>query len=187
MRDMQTKTFKKLSDELASKVEQFELENFYSGKENVEKRRQENKEKYFSFPKAWLLAFEDNQIIGRIMLHKRTIKFGDKDIILGGVGGVCTRRDKRRQGIATKMLGESMKILREWECDVGFLCADIEKNGLLYTQVGFVPLNKPYTYYGRSGKLYEENYGMIAPINSQNLFEELLNSDQKFHLGEGNW
>ena len=85
------------------------------------------------------------------------------------------------------MLRKSVESLKEWGCDIAYLCTNIEKTGPLYSCVGFVALNKPYTYYGQSGKLYEESYGMIAPINSNDLFEEILNSKQKLHLGTGNW
>jgi len=144
-------------------------------------------ERFCSQPEAWLLVFEGDQIIGRILLYKRKVIFNNRDLILGGVGGVCTRKDKRKQGIATLMLKEAVKILKKWGCDIAYLCAVIEKTGSLYGQVGFVPLNKPYTYYGRSGKLHKENNGMIAPLNSSSIFEEVLNSNQKLHLGVGNW
>jgi hypothetical protein len=42
-------------------------------------------------------------------------------------------------------------------------------------------------YYGRSGKLYEESNGMIAPLNSPGIFKEIIASKQKLHLGPGNW
>jgi len=84
------------------------------------------------------------------------------------------------------MLKEAVKILKKWGCDIAYLCTAIEITRSLYGQVGFVPLNKPYTYYGRSGKLYKENNGMIASLNSLNIFEEILNSKQKLHLGMGN-
>ena len=85
------------------------------------------------------------------------------------------------------MLKEAVKILKKWECDIAYLCANIEETGYLYGQVGFVPLNKPYTYYGRSGKLHQGNNGMIAPLNSSSVFEEVLSLTHKLHLGQGNW
>ncbi len=106
---------------------------------------------------------------------------------MGGIGSVCTHADKRNQGIATSMLKEAVKILKKWECDIAYLCANIGETGCLYGQVGFVPLNKPYTYYGRSGKMYEGNNGMIAALNSSSIFEEVLSSKHKLHLGQGNW
>lgn len=185
---MEIKIFYDLLPRLANKVKQFELENFYTEEgEKTPERLAENEEKYFSPPKAWLLVLEEGKIIGRVLLHKRRVKFNSKDIILGGIGGVCTHKGKRRQGIATMMLKEAMRVLQNWGCNVAFLCTNVEKTGFLYSLVGFAALGRPYTFYGRSGKLYEDSHGMIAPVNSKDLFGEILNSKQKLHLGVGNW
>jgi hypothetical protein len=85
------------------------------------------------------------------------------------------------------MLEEALRILKERGCDIVYLCANVKESGLLYARAGFVSLNKPYTYYGHSGRLYEENNGMIAPLNSLRVFEAVLKSKEKLHLGRGNW
>jgi hypothetical protein len=77
--------------------------------------------------------------------------------------------------------------LKEWDCDIAYLCTDIGKTGSLYSRVGFVPLNKPYSFYGRSGKLHEQHNGMIAPLNSRGIFEEVLHAQGMLHIGSGNW
>jgi predicted N-acetyltransferase YhbS len=184
---MEIKFFPKLTSALAESVDQFRLDNFYTEEERTPENLAAEDESFCSHPKAWLLVFEGSQIIGTILLHKRKVMFNNKEVILGGVGSVCTLTDRRNQGIATSMLKEAVKILKKWECDLAYLCANIEETGSLYGQVGFVPLNKPYTYYGRSGKLHQGNNGMIAPLNSPNIFEEVLSSKHKLHLGQGNW
>ncbi len=184
---MEFKLFPKLTDDLATSVERFIAQNFYAEGERTPKLLAEEEEKFFSQPKTWFLVFENDKIIGTIALHQRKIQLDNKEVVLGGVGRVCTRKDRRRQGIANQMLEEAMKILREWGCDMAFLCANVKESGDLYSQVGFVPLNKPYTYSGRSGKLYEEKNGMIAPLNSFEIFEDVLHSARKLHLGSGNW
>jgi len=184
---MEIKFFPRLTSALAKRVNQFRLENFYTKEEKTQEHLVAEKERFCSQPKAWLLAFEGDQIIGTTLLHRRKVMFNNREVILGGVGSVCTRTDKRNQGIATLMLKEAVEILKQWECDIAYLCANIEKTGYLYGQVGFVPLNKLYTYYGRSGKLHEGYNGMIAPLNSSSIFEEVLSSKHKLHLGKGNW
>jgi len=181
------KIFPTLPAQLANAIKQFERENFYAEGERTAERLAEQEEKYFSPPKAWLLAFEDNQIIGQILLHRREIAFDNRKVVLGGIGGVCTHKNKRKQGIATAMLKKAMTALKEWGCDVAYLCTNPKKTGSLYSQIGFVSLGKSYTYYGRSGRLYEDSDGMIAPVNSIELFEEVLHSKQILHLGTGNW
>jgi predicted GNAT family N-acyltransferase len=183
---MEIEFFPTLTSALAKRVNQFVLENFYTEEERTPEHLAAEEERFCSQPKAWLLVFEGDQIIGGIKLYRRKVMFNNRDVILGGVGSVCTRTDKRNQGIATSMLKEAMKILKKWECDIAYLCANIEM-GSFYGQVGFVPLNKPYTYCGRSGKLHEGSKGMIAPLNSSSIFEEVLSSEQKLHLGKGDW
>ncbi len=184
---MELKILPCLSIEPTERLNQFVAENFYAEEEKIPELLEEEKEKFYSQPEAWILVLESDQIIGCTLLHKRKVKFDDQDVILGGIGRVCTRKDKRNQGIASMMLNEAVKILKKWGCDMAYLCANIERTGSLYGQVGFVPLNKPYSYYGRSGKLYEENNGMIAPINSKNIFDKVLCSKENLHLGLGNW
>lgn len=184
---MDIKYFQKLSDDLVESVYQFIAENFYAGGERTPELLEEEAEKYYSRPKAWLLVFEKKQLIGTTALHQRKIQFSNKDMVLGGIGRVCVRKDQRRQGIAAQMLKEAMKALKGWGCDVAYLCADVKESGSLYEKVGFVPLNRPYTFHGQSRKLYEDTNGMIAPVNSPSIFEEILHSDEKLHLGPGNW
>jgi predicted GNAT family N-acyltransferase len=178
--------FPKLSADFAERVNQFILENFYTYEEKTPEHLAAVEERFCSQPKAWLLVFEAKQIIGLTKLYKRKVLFSKREIILGGVGSVCTRTDKRNQGIAKSMLREAVEILKKWECDIAYLCANIEMRSF-YGQLGFVPLPKPYTYSGRSGKLYEGYKGMIAPLNSSLIFEEVLSSKQKLHLGQGDW
>ena len=184
---MNVRLYPKISGDLAAGVDQFIAENFYAEGERTPKLLAEEEEKFYSQPKAWLLAFENDQVIGTAALHQRKIQFNNQDIFLGGIGRVCTRKDRRRQGTANQMLKQAVKTLRTWGCDMAFICANVKESGDLYTKVGFIPLDKPYTYSGRSGKLYEESNGMIAPINSFEIFEEVLHSAGKLHLGPGNW
>ncbi len=184
---MRLEFFPELTENLAEIVYQFIAENFYPEGERTPKLLAEEEEKFYSRPKAWLLAFEEEQLIGTTALHQRNIQFDNKNIVLGGVGRVCTRKDRRRRGVANQMLKEAVRTLRKWDCDMAFLCANVKESGNLYAQVGFVPLNKPYTYSGRSGKLVEESNGMIAPLSSFEIFEEVLHSTQKLHMGSGNW
>ena len=183
---MEIKFFPKLSTALAERVKQFVLENFFTEEERTPENLAAVEERFCSQPKAWLLVFERDQIIGGIKLYKRKVIFNNREVILGGVGSVCTRIDKRNQGIASSMLREAVRILKKWECDIAYICANIEM-GSFYGQEGFVPLNKPYTYYGWSGKLYEGYKGMIAPLNSSIIFEEVLSTKHKLHLGQGDW
>jgi predicted GNAT family N-acyltransferase len=184
---MDVRLYSEISGDLAANVDLFIAQNFYTEKAMTPKLLAEEEEKFHSKPNAWILVFEKDQIIGTTALHQRKIQFNKQDIILGGIGRVCTRKDRRRQGIAALMLKDAIKTLKSWGCDVAYLCANTKESGVLYERAGFIPLSKSYTYNGRSGKVYEESNGMIASLTSQSIFKEIIASKQKLHLGPGNW
>ena len=72
---MEMKIYSQLSSGLTQKVKQFGLENFYTEEERTPEHLAEEEDKFFSQPKAWLLVFEDDELIGRLLLHKRKIAF----------------------------------------------------------------------------------------------------------------
>ncbi len=57
----------------------------------------------------------------------------------------------------------------------------------IYSQVGFTPLNKPYTYLGKSGKRYIEKDGLIAPAKSKDKYNFVMEGKEIFNIGIGNW
>ncbi len=57
----------------------------------------------------------------------------------------------------------------------------------LYGRVGFLPLGKPYTYLGKSGKRYTENDGMVAQVKSKDIFDFITKDEEPFDIGNGNW
>lgn len=136
---------------------------------------------------AMVLALENKEVIGKIRVLKRSIDFKNKKIILGGIGGVCTREDKRGQGVAAAMLKVAMKELKKACCEVAYLNANPEKGPKFYGPFGFVFLKKQYTLLGRSGKRYFEDCGMVAPVNSKAVFAEIIADENPFDIGVGNW
>jgi hypothetical protein len=58
----------------------------------------------------------------------------------------------------------------------------------IYGRIGFVPLNKAFTYTGKSGQHYEDKTaGMIAPIHSDELYHQILKDPEPFYIGIGTW
>ena len=149
----------------------------------------EDDDKYCSEPFLNLLAIEKNSVIGAARLFKREIAYGGRKIILGGIGEVCTREDKRRRGVATGITKRAMEELKSQKCDIAYLCTNIgeEWKVKLYGKFGFVPLGRPYTYLGKSGKRYTDIDGMIAPLKSREKFLLILNGKEILDLGKGNW
>jgi predicted GNAT family N-acyltransferase len=136
----------------------------------------------------WILAFEQEDLIGMAAVFRRDIKFNEKQISLGGIGKMRVRQDRRRRGIASEIMNKAMDELIKLSCDVAFLCTNIDSFlRVFYEKYGFILLNKQYTYLSRSGKRYLERNGMLAPIKSENIFQEILRENKPFDIGIGNW
>lgn len=144
-------------------------------------------DRYGSLPFGYVIAYENKEIIGSINLLTRKIKFKGKDISLGGFGGVCTHIEWRRKGIASKLLQKGVEVLKQNGCDIVLLCTDINKLGKLYGQSGFVPLGRAYKATGLSGKIYLDKGGMIAKLNSQKIFDEVMNDKEIFDIQGQDW
>ncbi len=147
----------------------------------------EQDDRYGTLPFGYVIAYEGDKIVGVLNLLKRKILFQGKPILVGGFGGVCTHSDYRKQGVATKMLKAGSETLKEQKCDIAFLCTDIKNIGKVYANVGFKPLNRKYRATGLSGKIYESYDGMVAPVNSPDIFEQVLNDTATFDLQGQDW
>ena len=154
-------------------------------------KRQTNEDRFCSERDRikYLFASENGHLVGSLILFARVAIFDNQPFTLGGVGEVWTKKEYENQGIATTLLKRGMNILKQHACDVAFLCTDVEKPARLhlYGKVGFVPLHKIYMYQGKSGKHYEDDDGMIAPVNSPELYAHILRSNVPLDLGTGNW
>lgn len=136
-----------------------------------------------------LLALEKNSVIGLSIALKRKITFKNKKIILGGVGGLCVLPEKRRKKVATSLLKATVKELKNANCNIAYLCTNLENPGMIkfYSRFGFTALGRPHTYLGKSGKQYKDKDAMIAPINSVKIFQEVKEDKEPFNIGTGNW
>ena len=160
--------YKKLSGEWQVQFNQLIQESFFL---NLTKTKlEENKDKFCSQKDkiGYLLALENQKIIGILVLLKRKLIFNHQKLILGGFGGLCVVEAKRKQGIATALLKKGMARLKQENCDIAYL-------------------NRQHTYLGSSGKRYTEHDAMIAPVNSPKKFKAVLRNDRPFDIGVGNW
>lgn len=138
----------------------------------------------------YVVAIIDQEVVGTTIIFKRTLQYKGKPIILGGLGAVGVRKEYRGKGIGTQMLSMARKTLNDSDADIAFLGTDIQDPQMLkiYGRIGFVPLNRPFAYIGKSGKRYEDlTAGMIAPIHSQELFNQILKDTEPFYIGLGTW
>lgn len=136
-----------------------------------------------------VIAVDGEEVIGFARAYRRTITRHDRAVILGGLGAVCTAPARRHAGVATAVVRAALHELHMVQCDLAYLCAEVSNPGIvrLYGQVGFVPLNRPHTFVGQSGKRYTDMDAMIAPVTSALVFEEVLGDREPFDIGTGNW
>ncbi|MDZ7586210.1 MAG: GNAT family N-acetyltransferase [Patescibacteria group bacterium] len=188
---MKIVVYKRISERLKKPVKQFDRDCFpwiYETK----KRISEHQDKFSPSVKdqfSHFCALENNNLIGRVIVMKRKIKFANRPVILGGIAGVCVCPEKRKKGLATKLLKRAMAELKKTGCDIAYLCTDAGNQGFLklYGQVGFTVLGRPQTYSGKSGKRYIDNDAMIAPVNSLTIFKQVLIAKEPLDIGAGNW
>lgn len=183
------KFFQSLPKKYKLQVGKILNKTFGTGSGKTKKELTEKKDRYFNDLFAYLLAIEGDFVIGIVGLCKRKIRYKGKTITLGGFSGVCTVIEKRRMGIATALLKRGIEELKFQDCDIAYLCADIYNPRMLklYGRAGFLPLGKPHTYLGKSGKRYTDKDGMIAPIKSKDKFDFILKTKDIFDIGAGNW
>lgn len=182
--------FDSLSADLDEKVKRYRKQAHLTDKPPLTaKEEAKHNDKYCSLHDRLkqLLAYEKDEIIGGTILYKRVIPYNGQDILLGGIGGVWTRKDKRRQGAARMHLKKGMQILNNEKCDIVYLCTDITRLSPLYEAHGFKHLKNGHTYLGASGKRYLDKDGMIAPLRSKLLFNQILTDKKPFDIGSGNW
>lgn len=156
-----------------------------------EEEKKEHSDKFCSDGDRFLdlVTLENNEVVGLASLFKRKIPYKNGQIILGGIGRVCTKPKKRSQGIATQLVQMGIQILAKKKCDVVYLCTDPTNpiTNRLYEKAGFKFLNKPHTYTGKSDKRYSEKDGMLAPVNSKEVFKQIIKDKKPFDIGKGNW
>lgn len=156
-----------------------------------EKATPEHKDRFCSAKDIFchVVALEENTPISYAAVLKRSILFEGIPVLLGGIGGMCVAPKKRRRGIGNTILDAAMNELRRTQCDIVYLCTDLKNHWLVnfYARVGFVPLRRPHTYVGASGKRYTDRDGMIAPVCSTEKFQYIASSNTVLDIGRGNW
>ncbi len=185
------KIIQKLDDYLLEQMEQLNQNSTdFCYSEKTPQEIEEHQDKFCSADeiKHWVLAIQDEKIIGRLAVFKREIALEGKRVTLGGIGKVKVRDDKRRQGVASKLVQEAMPLFLQMSCDLVYLCTNINNPIMVkfYGKYGFKHFVPGCTYLGKSGKQYLELGAMFAPVN-QEVFEWLFNHSEPFSIGCGNW
>jgi predicted N-acetyltransferase YhbS len=143
----------------------------------------------FYVPKdAYIFAFFNDEIVGMAQICHSEVEFEGKKIKLGGIAGVITRSDWWRKGIATKVCQTGMEYLKGRGDDLVFLSVDVSKGTYgFYEKLGFVMLPRNFSWTNSQGQLKESGGGMIASVNSEEVFGQVLNGKDTFYVGNGYW
>lgn len=184
-----------LDTELQHKVDDFRQNNSRTdncgvGGVDREEDLQEHVDKYCSNRNIakWILVFDGEVVVGMAAVFFREIQFLGIFIKLGGVGKVRVSEDHRNLGIASKMMKEAMKQLHNVGASVALLCTNTESFLVdFYRKYGFELLCRPYKFVGKSGKEYVDEEGMIAPVDSKEIYNLIMQSGELLDIGLGNW
>ena len=148
----------------------------------------EAEECFYAESFARILAYSDEELIGHLKLFRRNIEFDGRKVILGGVGGSCVSENMRGRGIATKMIRKGLEILKDKNCDVACLNADLSKTAYrLYEKIGFKLMNRKISFEDIHGKIRYDIGTMFIPVRSKEIHNYIMNSDKTFHYGRGYW
>lgn len=185
------RTYKILPDEIKLQVDTIDKESFSWVAALSPREFISHKDKFCSHNDriGYIVVQEKNEVIGAVSVLRRSIILDGIPMKLGGIGGLCTRKDKRKNGIGTLLLTRAMDELRRAGCDIAYLCTDISKDWMVrfYQKAGFIRLKQGHTYTGKSGKRYTEFDGMIAPVCSIEKFQRVITSEKVLDIGRGNW
>ena len=149
---------------------------------------QEAQEDFYHRESCHVLAYLKHQLVGWCGVHETTQTYQGKEIKLGGYG-ICTHPEWRGQGIASRVSKVAKDGLFKRGGEVAFLSVDPTNQASvkLHHKNGFVMLHRDFSWINSQGELKQDRGAMIAPLNSQDLFEHILHGIDVLHLGNGYW
>lgn len=135
-----------------------------------------------------VLAYSDDVLVGWAGVHITEQMYNDQKIKIGGYG-ICTHPQWQRQGVASRIVAEIMKYLKDNNCDIGFLSVNPDDEGSvkLHTKYGFEMMSQHFSWTDSKGTLKQDTGGMIAPINSDTLFDMVAHGHVPLYVGNGYW
>ena len=148
----------------------------------------EAKEDFYCKPMAHVLAYSDKKIVGYVGIYKRIVPHQDREMVLGGIGGLMVVPEFRKQGLGKAIALRGLDKLKEMKVDLAFLSVDTNKTtDQFYKKIGFIDLPQHFSWTNSRGEIKSDDGGMIAPMGSRELFEEVFNSNEVLYVGKGYW
>ena len=145
-------------------------------------------ENFIAEPFAYLFAMIGDHAISRVALFKRDIVFSAKNIMVGGIGGVCVTGDHRHHGVASSMLKRALIILNKEKCDIACLNVNLEKKVYrVYEKLGFKMMEREISFENSKGNIIREKGTMFIPLCPEEKYNLIMQSKEIFHYGKGYW
>ena len=146
----------------------------------------ELEEDFTASPVSLVLCSLDMALVGCAGTFLREITYEGDKILLGGIGGVCTRADMRGRGVATSVCRIALEFLTAADCQVAFL-ATSPMARKIYEKLGFQALVQGFSWENVHGVIKFGNDGMVAPISSSEMAAKIWQAQSPFHVGLGYW
>jgi aminoglycoside 2'-N-acetyltransferase I len=107
-----------------------------------------------------LLRDDADEVVCHVGIYRREAKWNGRKVIIGGIGGVLTREDKRRRGYATIALDAAIRTLQdEGSIDLGLLFCE-PRHAPFYVGRGWTPFEGDIYAEQPSGRI---KYTAIMP------------------------
>jgi predicted N-acetyltransferase YhbS len=151
--------------------------------------RREIRECFFAKGIGRVLALEQNSIVGQVELFVRPVEFAGRRITLGGLGGTCVTSTRRNRGLGHALVRKGLNILRQHKCDIACLNANVRQypRGGLYHTLGFRLMKRDISFQDIHGRTRYDSGELFIPVCSEELYDTVMNSNRRFHLGPGYW
>lgn len=172
--------FDELSESMSSVDKLIKDDAFSDLGDLPEDEKQEMAEKYKVTAWKYLFAKMGDKYVGRVVLDKRNVKLGDKEIACAGIGGLAVSSTFQKKGIGRMLMNQIVEVCKRNSIDLIFLNAG-EDLHRYYEHFGFILYE--YRFTGLSGKEYLEDDGMVLVLN-KNIQSDL--SANILGIGEGN-
>jgi len=171
-------------DELPETMQQVDKQikdDAFSDLEDLsEEEKNQMTEKYKVNPWKYLFAKINSEYVDRVVLDKRNVRLGSRNVYGVGIGGLAVKSAYQKQGIGRMLMNKLVEVCKSNNVDFIFLNAGEELHRY-YESFGF-SLHE-YRFKGISGKEYVEDDGMVLVLN-KNIQSDLTNN--VLDIGVGN-
>ncbi len=141
---------------------------------------------FYVQPDTHLFLYLRDKLVGAASITFRNIQLENQNIKIAGFGGLAIAKQHRGKGYAKLIIQKRLDVAKNEAADIAFLNTDIKKLGELFEKFGFKKIPSSYSFISKSGNRVKENDGMIAPVNSQKIFDKIMNSDKPLFIGKSN-